>query len=170
MAKYSGLTLAASFLDSHEWGVNEGGVSKKINGALLRAALPQGTPSGGYAQILVDSGTFTAVTDITGLAATVTLAAGRRIRVSCQCQIASSVAGDRGAVFIREGATTLTAVSYELADAGSNYGNMLGVILTPGSGAHTYKVSASRDAGSGNITAKASGTNPAWILVEDIGV
>jgi len=133
----------------------------------LGVAMPGGTL--GVATVTADSGTFTALTDVTGLSVTVTVAAGRRIYVSAQCQIASSTAGDRGTVALYEGATALLTAVYELADANLNYGNPIGVPLQPSAGVHTYKVSAARDSGAGNITAKASATNPAWIMIEDRG-
>src|SRR6185312_6252394 len=126
----------------------------------LGVAMPGGTL--GVATVTADSSTFTALTDVT-------VAAGRRIYVSAQCQIASSTAGDRGTVGLYEGATALLTAVYELADANLNYGNPIGVPLQPSAGVHTYKVSAARDSGAGNITAKASATNPAWIMIEDRG-
>src|SRR5438034_8756149 len=169
MTKISGLTAVAAFATTQEFGVNDSGTSKKITGAQLAAAFPVGTLSGGYLFVTSTQGTFTALTDLTGLAVTVTIATGRRIRVSALFALSSSVAADIGAGYIREGATSLQVVNTYLASANVGYYLAFSVILTPTAGSHTYKLSAQRQAGTGNLTMQAAGPSPAYILVEDIG-
>ena len=84
--------------------------------------------------------------------------------------MSTTVAGDRGTVLLREGSTQLQAAPYALAAATSGYGVTCDVLIAaPSAGVHTYKVSIIRSTGSGTITLIAGATNPAYILVEDIG-
>ncbi len=169
--KVSGLSASAAFLTTHEIPVNEGGTSKKVTGAQILAKTAQGTLAS-PAPVTANQGTFTAQTDLTGLAATITAAQanGRRIRVSCQVNLQSSIAADDVFLNIMEGATILQQINFDCPRANFPYVGLSAVILTPTNAAHTYKLSAARNAGSGNITMAASATNPAYILVEDITV
>src|SRR5437773_562988 len=108
MTKYSGLTAAASLLTTHEWGVNEAGVSKKVTGLQVINAGAPGTGqfgSAAYAQVTANQGTFTALTDLTSLTVTVTIGAGRRIKITGYAGLGSSVANDYMQILIREGST-----------------------------------------------------------------
>src|SRR5712664_756362 len=112
--KISGLSAVTAFATTQEWGVNDSGTSKKISGAQLIAAVGQGTgqfAAAAYVQVTADQGTFTAITDLTSLTVTVTVGAGRRIRITCLFALSSSVAADIGQGYIREGATTLQVVN-----------------------------------------------------------
>lgn len=129
-------------------------------------AMPAGTL--GYAQVTADQGTFTAETDLTGLSVTVTVGAGRRIRVSGKAGFDSSVGGDTVNCEIKESGTQLQSVSFAIS-ANLHGGATPSVVLTPSAGVHTYNLAAVRANGTGNITMKASSTLPAYILVEDIG-
>jgi hypothetical protein len=166
--KVSGLAAAASFLTTHEIPVNEAGTSKKVTGTQILAKTAQGTM--GYAQITANSATVSAQTDLI-TAPAVTVGTGRRIRVSA---FASSFFGTVGNdVFgfeIWEGATRLAlAVSVIIPTALYGAGCSCSVILLPSAAAHTYKVSMIRIAGTGTAFCYAGVTNPAYILVEDIG-
>jgi hypothetical protein len=167
--KVSGLSAVAAFATALEFPVNDAGTSKKITGAQIIAALPQGTLPSGYAEVTANQGTFTALTDLTSLTVTVTIAAGRRIRVSALAAFSSSVSGDVAQFYIREGATSLQIVNVACATSAGFYA-VASVILTPSAAAHTYKLSAQRQGGTGNITMNAAAATPAYILVEDIGV
>jgi hypothetical protein len=81
----------------------------------------------------------------------------------------SSVSGDVAQFYIREGATSLQIVNVACATSAGFYA-VASVILTPSAAAHTYKLSAQRQGGTGNITMNAAAATPAYILVEDIGV
>lgn len=132
----------------------------------LSGAYPLGTL--GYAQIVADQGGITTEVDLTGLSAAVTVGTSRRIRISFQCLIAHNVASDMSRVSIKEGATLLTLAQSSLPDTNANF--LCGsVVLTPSAGAHTYKLTAKRDSGSGITTVSADAAFPAYILVEDIG-
>lgn len=171
-SKISGLVQVAAFLGTHEYIVNEAGTSKKITGAQIITASAQGTAQFGaaaYAQVTANQGTFTGLTDLTGLAVTVTPGAGRRIKITACCLLSSTVSGDAGGLTIAEGATQLQTAQLYLP---SNYALTLIAIaiLSPSAVAHTYKLQGQRLAGSGLITMSANATEPAFILVEDIGV
>lgn len=119
----------------------------------------------GYAQSVTVQPGITAVVDVTGGSKTVMVGAGRRIRISGQGGASSTVADDQAIGRIKEGATELGVWLY-----GRLPGNGSGsAILTPTAGAHTYKLTIERAAGTGTVTLGASATNPCFILVEDIG-
>jgi hypothetical protein len=135
------------------------------------ASGPGGTLAGGNLQVIADQGTFTALTDLTGLAATVMVGAGRRIRITAFASAASTVANDSCGLQIREGATTLQEAQFFLGTTATGViGQTASVVLQPAMGSHTYKVSMRRVVGTGNITMKANAAMVAYILVEDIGV
>lgn len=129
----------------------------------------QGPPSSqlGYAEVTANQGTITTEVDLTGLAVTITVPTGRRIRVSGFCRANSNANSDRGVLRIKEGATVL-----QIADSGIDiqpaiYGCFVEVIFSPSAGTHTYKLSMER-AGTGTITMNAGATFPAYIMVEDV--
>lgn len=130
-----------------------------------------GFPTLGYAQITADSAAFSAQTDISGLSVTVTVGAGRRVRITASCgYLDGSVAGDTFNWEIWEGATRLNGkLNLQVPSTGHIGSPSAIAIVTPSAGAHTYKVSAIRAAGTGTGTVKAAATYPAFIHVEDIG-
>lgn len=125
----------------------------------------------GDAQVTANQGTFTALTDLTGLTVSITVsaafaAAGRKIKIIGVVRLSSSVTTDTGVLSIREGGTTLqSAVSAPLSSSATVEAV---AVIAPTAGAHTYKLSAARNTGTGNITMVAAGTAPAIILVEAI--
>lgn len=121
----------------------------------------------GYAETLADSVTITSATDvdIPGLTTTITVPAGRRVRVSIKTEVRGSV-NDVYVYNIKEGSTVLQRITGKLSTTSSE--TVTGqVILTPSSGAHTYKLALNLAAGSGVINGAAP-TYPAYIVVEDI--
>lgn len=107
----------------------------------------------------------TTVTDLTSLSIAVTVGTSRRIRISAFCQF-NHDNSNWVALLIRESSTTL-ATSQNNAGAGEYRSHALSVVLTPSSGSHTYKLSAQCSVGTAALIA--SSTQPAYILVEDIG-
>ena len=171
-SKLSGLAAVAAFLATHEYYVNEAGTSKKITGAQLIAALPQGTLPGGYAFVTANQGTFTAQTDITGVTVTVTLTAGRRYRISYKLGCSSSVTDDtiQALLIDTAGPTTLDLTNVQQAATGQViFVAGAGIFVAGASGAKTYKIAMVRAGGTGNVTMNAGPTFPAYILAEDIG-
>lgn len=110
---------------------------------------------------------ITAVTDITGLSVTVTVPAGRRIRVSGQVRVDGSGPGDRYSVLIREGSTTLQTSRHTFTGSLQFDTSVISVVLSPTAGSHTYKLSL-LGVGSGSMTAVAVAGEVAYIMVEDI--
>src|SRR5205807_9649308 len=123
----------------------------------------------GYAQIVAGQGGITTAVDIAGLSVTVTLVAGRRIRITASGAFFDTVATDALEMDIREGATVLQFAIILPAAASTNTTIEKSVVLTPTAGSHTYKVTCLRAAGTGAVTFNAATTLPAFLLVEDIG-
>ena len=85
-------------------------------------------------------------------------------------RLTSTVANDVAGVAIKEGATDLHRNEAVVVVSGTaSVGCAGSVVITPTAGSHTYKLAASRAAGTGNIQVTAAATYPAHILVEDIG-
>lgn len=124
----------------------------------------------GYAQVVASQGGITTEVDLTSLSVTVTAGTSRRLRITAQLLLSSTVATDHAGFSIKEGATQLNGTSAPFSGTASrNTTHYCAVSITPTSGSHTYKLTAARQAGTGTITMGASSTNPAFILVEDIG-
>jgi hypothetical protein len=117
-----------------------------------------------------DQGTFTALTDLTSMTVTFTAVTGHTYLIMGHCLLQSSVANDGVLLAIREGSTTLET-TYGPVGTPANHGITLTamVYVQPSAAAHTYKLSAARDYGTGNITKKASATTPALIVAIDLG-
>lgn len=131
-------------------------------------AVPWGTL--GYAQAVVDQLGITTITDLTNLSAAVTVGAGRRIRISAGGIVSADTVGNiEHQLSIREGAT-FKQVSILLSSAANYMSHHFSVVLTPSTGAHTYKVSLAKTGGAGTVGLRADALNPAYILVEDIGL
>lgn len=141
-----------------------------VAGEVLTAANVNKLPGGwlGYAEVTADQGGIVAEVGVTGLSVVVTVGSARRIRVSYIGQSATTASGDVTATFIREGAAYLQSATLTLPNASAHTISAY-CILTPTAGSHTYSITTQRLVGSGSITHKAGATNPASILVEDIG-
>lgn len=128
------------------------------------------TPGGtlGYAQVTANQAIAAAgvKTDITGLSVTLTVPAGRRIRITGDLYYFSATAGCAVYAYIMEGATQLQQRARVLAAANFAEGVQAEIILAPSAGSHTYKLMGESSAAS---TMTAAATYPAFILVEDIG-
>jgi hypothetical protein len=98
----------------------------------------------------------------------VTVGTGRRIRISALVDLFGTVANDQSEVDIAEGATVLQSVIMRHAATG-HLSHEPERILTPTPGSHTYKLTGQRLSGTGTFTMQATGNQPAYILVEDIG-
>lgn len=123
----------------------------------------------GYAETTSLNQTVTAGADVTGLATTITVPAGRRIKITGKVHINNTLpANDRHVVRIMEGVTQLNATYGNTSNNGLGEDFIVQAILTPSAGTHTYKISAGRQEGDGVVTAYADSTLPAYIVVEDI--
>jgi hypothetical protein len=122
----------------------------------------------GYAQATVDQTGITANVDLTSLAVTVTVATGRRIRISFKLSVENSNANGGSAVFIQEGASQLQTCRFLNPNANVSITAQGSVVLTPTAASHTYKLTMQNYV-SGTAVSRAGSPEPAYILVEDIG-
>lgn len=123
-----------------------------------------------YVQVEANQASITTAVDLTGLSVLCYVGASRRIRISAQCNAFSTVAGDVILGRIQEGATNLGVfMRMKAVAANEPYMQSGSVSFQPSAGAHTYKLTLARENGTGTVTMGASSTNPAFILVEDIG-
>lgn len=115
-------------------------------------------------------GTFTSETDITGLTVTFTADGVHSYRLSAILDITSSVNSDAAAIWIKEGSTYLRRAGGTLAFNNVSYTLSTWVIVTPTAGSHTYKVTALRTGGTGNLTVDAGTGNPspAYLLAQQL--
>ena len=144
-------------------------VATESAGDVLTATNFNRLPGGwiGYVQVTASQTGITTETDLTGLSVAVTVNTNRRLRiVGFVGRLAQSAADTAFLLRIKEGATQL-ALTYGNASStnGVTNGNV-SCVLTPTSGSHTYKMSLESTT-STNIEPTA--TNPAYLLVEDIG-
>jgi hypothetical protein len=139
-----------------------GYVASEVLTAANMNLLPGGSKGQGYAQVISGSGAVgTTVTDLAGLSITFTAVAGRRYKITAQALLVKSTgaASDSMNIYIRDAAGTPIATSQVMCyGVGITHTLSIGVSTVPGAGAVTYKLSFNT-----------SSTNPAWILVEDIG-
>lgn len=122
----------------------------------------------GYTEATANQSGITTEVDLTNLAVTINIAAGRRIKISTNVLLESSVIDDLGRVSIREGANLLALDQQILRPVNNGNSFHTSVVLSPSAGSHTYKLTSQRVSGTGNIQSVAQPSFPAFILVEDI--
>lgn len=139
-------------------------------GSVVGPTGPPGVAYLGHSQSVAPQGPIITEQDITGCSVTVTVGAGRRIKITGQGAPYSTVANDYFLGRIREGATEI-GIWYEGNPpiAGRNFKQNNFIILTPTAGPHTYKLTFERPTGTGSANFTPSATNPILILVEDLG-
>jgi hypothetical protein len=102
----------------------------------------------------------------------VTVGSNRILRISAFVDGGGTVAGDRIAVRIKEGATQLTAAVdvNPIADGAITTMTFTPwMIIAATAGSHTYTCTAERIGGTGTFAVQASATQPGLLVVEDIG-
>jgi hypothetical protein len=148
----------------------------RIGYLMVEDITPTPAPSSGapsstlaYAQVVANQ-TLTAAADLTGLSATVTVPAGRRLRITGLAQFNNENAGANNMYLqIYEGAARLTfsALGGTANGVRGEVGTITAqVVLSPSAGTHTYKLVGTADLF--NVSMAASADFPAYILVEDI--
>jgi hypothetical protein len=139
----------------------------------LAAAVEQLIATGprllGYAEVLAPGAPVTAAVPIPGLSVSVTLPAGRRIRVTAHVNYTASQ--DNNVVRQR---LRVDGVNSQLsADTVMRYTQVHTVVsigvFTPAAGAHTFDVTCQMAYGTGTVNQNGSADAPAFIMVEDIG-
>lgn len=122
----------------------------------------------GYAQATAGQNGITSMTDLVGLAVTVTVPAGRRLRITGWAQV--EVVTTAGAVYglvLQDGAEAGRWVYDDGALVG-HHTYMGSVILSPTAGTHTYKLQLAKWNGGNTINLIFGTFLPPYILVEDI--
>lgn len=136
--------------------------------------LPKNVAGGrlGYATNSSDQSGITAVADIVGCSVVVTVGAGRWIKISAHAIFTfTSGTGDSRVIgSIKEGSTILRRFADEIMPINREYAASDWDIEVPSAGSHTYKLTAERVSGDGNLMVRGAGAGlAASILVEDIG-
>lgn len=160
--------------------ISTGNVTDVRTGVLDFAGELRLTPPGGAASKMpagtlanpsttTAQGSITTLTDLTSLSATVTVGAGRRIKITGKVKAVSSVTTDGIDLRIREGSTDLDICDGVGNATDSQVDLKAMAIVTPSAGAHTYKLSLERRAGTGTVTTSAAAATPCFLLIEDIG-
>lgn len=147
-------------------------VATEAVGDVLTKANFDKLPGGwiGYAEITSPQASITTVVDVTGLTVTVTANATRRLRVTAEIRIFSSVANDVCGVLITDASNVIQGEGH-LVTVTNAVASVIhaSVVLTPAAGSYTFKVRAQRSSGTGTVTVYGSATNKSYILVEDLG-
>lgn len=161
---------AVEFGDTYQTLQTAGGGALTRTASMATQQLGVAMPGGvlGYAEITASQATISTEVDVTGLTATVTVATGRRLRISSLTELFGTVAGDQSQINIYEDATQIQAVIMRHSATG-RLDHPASVIRKPTAGVHTYKLTAQRASGTGTFTVSGAATEPAYILVEDIG-
>lgn len=120
-----------------------------------------------YAEVTANQGSITTETDLTGLAVTVTVPAGRRVRIKGHINFQQTSADVRVDLNIKEGSTVLQRAFSTAGAAGVTHSLEVEAVISPAAAAHTYKLAAVV-VGAGTATMIAGADFPAYILVEDI--
>lgn len=146
-------------------------VGNDLTAAMLQRSFGMGILAGGLARVVANQGTFTALTDITGLTVTVTLLAGRNYRLLCKVGYGSTISADQvqTSIFDVTASAYVDQTNMTCPTANAVEYRQLMAIVSPGAGSRTYKVNASRITGTGNITMFASATSAATLTIEDVG-
>lgn len=123
----------------------------------------------GYAEVTAGQTGISAAANLTGLSVTVTVPAGRRLRITGHGQIANDATAGSALGEIMEGGTTLGRwCRNDVPASATTFSDEGGIIVSPTAGTHTYNLRLSKNVGGGVIDFQATANNPGFILVEDI--
>jgi len=141
------------------------------SGDVLHSADITKLPGGwiGYVEKTTSQTGISTITDITSLSVTVTVGTNRSILITGHFGTITTTATADVKGFIREGSTTLGTFVDDTITSTGRAGGEGSVFLQPTGGSHTYKLSMSVSAGTGDLAANATDPGPAWILVQDLG-
>ena len=143
------------------------------SGAVYTAQQANNFPRGVMAQTTRTAGNVgltTTEADITGVSVTWTAAASRSYKISWNVSIEKTTASGWIAVYLTNSANTKFASLYQTVSVvGAGYGNLSGCCYLGalGAGSQTFKLRGQLENLNGTVLA--SGTNPAILIVEDIG-
>lgn len=174
-ANYYSLQLAGSFYDQDLY-------HRQTNGSGSTAwALLFDQGNHGRRAYSAHTGNQTGIgagtTDLTGLSVTFTAVSSHTYRISGFVSDFQRTAGlatdDRHSLDIRNSAGTAyqrAFFTYFNATAGYSGAQYVECLVSGLSGSQTFKLTHSRLSGGATISKRASGSEPSWILVEDIGI
>lgn len=117
------------------------------------------------AQVTADQPGITGLTPLTDLEVTVTVAAGRRLKISMAAR-GSNTGANSNLIYITKDGSIIQTSWYVASTVAESFPPVF-ALDEPSAGAHTYALSA--DVGGGTMTLRASSAGPAILLVEDIG-
>lgn len=120
----------------------------------------------GYVAVTANQTGISTVTDLTSLTLTFTAVAGRRYKISGKGLVQQQTLAGTAAVTIWTGATQLGGAGGTLIATGVLTCEPVAIVV-PGAGSITYKLRLATTAGTVDLVA--SSTDPAFILIEDIG-
>lgn len=124
----------------------------------------------GYFAKTSDATGYTTEATITGLGGTITTGADRMLRFHLVTAVQSSQASDRWKLRLKVNGTTYQEFRNPSTAANlSDTGNLFAIADDLAAGSYTIIVTLERTAGSGTLTHACSTTNPAILIVEDIG-
>lgn len=123
----------------------------------------------GYVAVTTSQTGITTITDLTSLTLTVTLTANRYVRTSLYIpQAANTNANNNNACYITDGSNNIKQISTFTIDAANGAGPIpVFLIETTTAGSFTRKARAACTGGAMSIAA--SGTQPNYLMIEDIG-
>ena len=124
-----------------------------------------------YEQVTTNQGSITTITDLTGLSATATVSANRRIRTTLSFEWLGQDAGARHIAYITDSSSVSVARHvWDVPGTGDLTVCTLSIIESPAAGSFTRKGRLERSTGTGVTELRgASPARPAFILIEDIG-
>lgn len=146
-------------------------VGTQVAGDVLTAANFSKLPGGwlGWASATANQTGITTDTDLTGLTVTVTVGSNRLIKVSAMAILSRTVADGVTTLKIKQDSTLINGDQTTHPGTSFYQASPFALISAPSAGSHTYKLSLERTTGTGTVAMSASATQPALILVEDLG-
>jgi hypothetical protein len=142
-------------------------VALEVYTAANHLRMPKG--AFGYGTATSNQTGITSDTDLTGLTTgSITVPANRLIRITAKLRLSGTVADGITIPSIKEDGT-IVQYWYGKRHSTDDMTVMFSVFRSPTGGSHTYKVSLQRFSGTGTVGNTADGTNPSFILVEDLG-
>jgi hypothetical protein len=144
-------------------------VGTQVAGDVLTAANFTKLPGGwiGYAEAVANQAAIVAEIDLTSLTVTVTVGTSRRIKVTGEINFINTLANQSNLLRLHADGAQVQSRQLLSDSAGGTETLHLEWVGTPTPGAHTYKLRAA--AGGGSMTMVAGASQPAFILVEDLG-
>lgn len=148
-------------------GVDASAVTTSLD-YLTKVALPKGAAATSwYAETVTSQ--LAVNGDVTGLAVTITAPAGRRYRITGHLLLFNDATAGRVQAHVQEGATVIGRIFDTEMPANDKLLGEASAVVSPSAGNHTYKITAAKVAGGGQVDTNTAAGRPLWVLVEDIG-